>query len=388
MKRKDKFRKRPVHKRRHIMPRAGSIAGSLIADAEWSKPKLHLISYDGDKFVEEDVETVEEISDYKNRSGVLWLDVDGLGDIDIVGQIGKIFGIHQLALEDILFSEHRPKVDQFGESLFVVLRTVEVSPKFEADQLSVIMLKNCVLTFHQTVAPKCLEPVRQRLRDRLGLIRDAGSDFLLYTIIDCVIDEFFPILEQYGEQLEDLEDEIIDDPTRDSVARMHNMKRDLLSMRRVMWPTREVVNSILRDSESLLAQETATHMRDCYDHTVQVIDFIETYRELAADLMDVYLSSLSNKMNEVMRVLTIITTVFVPPTFIAGIYGMNFKPEVSKYNMPELTWKYGYEYALSLMAGLAILTIGMLWWRGWLGALIPKGHRDQAPPPQPDNPAN
>jgi magnesium transporter len=373
MKRNDKFKKRSRAKRRRMMPHGSGIAGVRTADEHTSKPALHLISYDANDIVDTAIESPDELDRFITDKRVAWIDVQGLGDTEVIGKLCKRFGIHQLILEDILFGEQRPKAEQYGDRLFVVLRNVKRAQNLETDQLSILMIKNCIITLHESAA-EYLEPLKQRVRENLGGIREAGADYLLYAIIDAVIDEMFPILERYGDEFEDLEDEIIDSPSRETVGNIHAIKRDLLSLRRVMWPTREVINSLIRDSKSSFAEETLTHLRDCYDHSVQIIDFIETYRELGADLMDVYLSSLSNKMNEVMKVLTIITTMFVPPGLIAAIYGMNFKTEVSPYNMPELSWRYGYIYALVLMAVVSLTVLAFLWWKGWLEALSP--HRN------------
>ena len=219
--------------------------------------------------------------------------------------------------------------------------------------------------------------VRARLRKGQSRLREAKTDYLMYALLDAVIDNYFPVLEEYGEQLERLEQALLAHPTPDSILRIHDIKRALLTLRRVIWPQREALNSLLRDEIPFLTPETHLHLRDCYDHTVQLIDLIETYRELSSDLTDVYLSSISNRTNEIMRVLTVIATLFTPLTFIAGIYGMNFNTDVSPWNMPELKWYWGYPFALMVMALVALTQLEFFWRRGWIGVpkLLQRGAR-------------
>jgi magnesium transporter len=208
--------------------------------------------------------------------------------------------------------------------------------------------------------------VREHIRNTRGQIREAGADYLAYALLDAMVDSYFPILEEYGERLETLEDAIITRPDHHTVARIHAAKRDLLTLRRAIWPQRETFNTLLRDVIPLITDETRLHLRDCYDHTVRLIDLVETYRELGSDLMDVYLSSVSNRTNEIMRVLTVIATIFIPLTFIAGVYGMNFDPDTSPWNMPELNWYWGYPFALTLMTTVIVGQLVFFWRRGWL----------------------
>ena len=350
----------------HLPP--GSAPGTLISAPDAVTTTIHVIAYGPDGVVENQLAEAAQIRQYIGKWPVVWVNVEGLGSTELVKEVGEIFNIHHLALEDVLNVHERAKIERYSDDLFLVMHMMEYKEHLEAEQLSVFSGKHFVVTFQEGPIDT-LDPARERIRKGQGHIRKLGSDYLVYSIIDSVLDNYFPILEAYGEMLDKLEDDIISKPSHEVVAHVHAVKRELLTLRRAVWPLREAINTLIRDMEVTFSQETRIHLHDCYDHAVRIIDFIETYRELAADLMDVYLSSLSNRMNEVMKVLTIITTLFVPPTLIAGIYGMNFNTEISPYNMPELNWFFGYPFALGLMLLLTLGVIGLLWYKGWLGAL-------------------
>jgi magnesium transporter len=347
----------------HLPP--GTAPGTLIPAPDAVQSKIDIIAYGPEGIVEEQIEDPDEVKKYIGKWPVVWVNVEGLGSADVVRKIGEIFSIHNLALEDVLNVHERAKIERFGDELFLVMHMMEVNDHLESEQMSVFSGKHFVVTFQEGPIDT-LEPARERIRRGQGHIRQLGSDYLLYSIIDSVLDNYFPILEIYAEQLDKLEDEIISKPTTEVAGNVHLVKRELLTLRRSVWPLREAINSLIRDSEGSFSEETRIHLR--------IIDFIETYRELSADLMDVYLSSLSTRMNEVMKVLTIITTLFVPPTLIAGIYGMNFNTELSRYNMPELNWYYGYPFALILMLVVSLGVIALLWYKGWLPALGKRGN--------------
>ncbi len=350
----------------HLPP--GSAPGTLISAPDAVKSTIDVIAYGPEGFVEKDLSDASEIKQYIGKWPVVWVNVEGLGSAEVVKTIGEIFTIHHLALEDVLNVHERAKIERYDDDLFLVMHMMELKDHLESEQLSVFSGKHFVVTFQEGPIDT-LDPARDRIRRGQGRIRQLGSDYLVYSIIDSVLDNYFPILEVYGETLDSLEDDVINRPSTEVVGNVHMVKRELLTLRRAVWPLREAINALIRDSEVTFSEETRIHLRDCYDHAVRIIDFIETYRELAADLMDVYLSSLSNRMNEVMKVLTIITTLFVPPTLIAGIYGMNFNTEVSRYNMPELNWYYGYPFSLLLMFLLTFCVVLLLWYKGWLGVL-------------------
>jgi magnesium transporter len=307
---------------------------------------------------------LEKIKPFLKKNNVVWVNVEGLGDAETIRQIGDMFGIHQLALEDVMTGHQRAKLEQYGDNYFLIAHMLELREFLLTEQICTYIGHGFIVTF-QDGPLDCFEKVRERIRKKAGRIRSNGADYLAYALLDSIIDCYFPVLEKYGERLEDIEDEIIERCDRSTISKVHEVKRDLLTMRRAIWPLREAISSLLRDPSKLFAPETLIFMRDCADHTVQISDFIETFRELGADLMDVYLSNVSNRLGENMKLLTIITTICAPPTVVAAIYGMNFNPDVSKWNMPELNWEFGYPFALSLMVVLTILTSFILWSQGW-----------------------
>jgi magnesium transporter len=295
-----------------------------------------------------------------------WIHVQGRPDAETLIALGKTFGLHSLVLEDILNSGQRPKVESYEDQLFVVMGLPQrQDDAFNVAQASLILLRNFVISF--TDAPG--DPftiVRDRLRDAQGHLRRSGADFLLYSLMDVVIDDGFPTLEQLGERLEEVEDALLALPTRETLAEIHRLKRQLLVLRRIMWPHREILNALQRDMHPLLTADTRLYLRDCYDHTVQIMELLETYREMATEMLDVYLSSASNRLNEIMRVLTMIATIFIPLTFLVGVYGMNFGMNgKSPWAMPELDWYYGYP---GLWIVMIIIAVGMLLYfkrKGW-----------------------
>jgi magnesium transporter len=344
-----------------------TIPGSVEAIQGAPPPVITVVAYSPLELVEKEIQDPKEIETLLQKYPVTWVNVDGLGDVDKIKEIGQIFQIHNLALEDVMTFRQRAKVELYGEQYYIVAHMLKwIDEEIKVEQLNIFLGKNFVVTF-QDGPIDCMDPARERIRKGTGHLRGSGPDYLAYSLLDTVIDSYFPILENYGESLEELEEQIIDKPTRQVIGKIHKIKRDLLILRRSIWPLREAINSLLRDSPKAFTHDTLIHLRDCYDHAVQILDFIETYRELSADLMDVYLSSISNRMNEVMKVLTIITTLCVPPTLVAGIYGMNFDYNASPYNMPELKWFWGYPFALLLMMLIAVSTLLIMWAKGWLG---------------------
>jgi magnesium transporter len=349
------------------------VPGTVVTDPEAPHPDIRLFAYGPDQLVERQGLSPHDIRECLDQWPVLWVDVEGLGHADTIQALGDIFGLHRLALEDVVNVHQRPKIEEYGEYHYIVARMATLSEQLETEQLSLFLGKNFVLTFQEGRPGDCLEPVRERIRQKRGRIRDAGIDYLVYAILDAVVDCYFPLLEEYGERLEAIEDEIVEHPSHASVPRVHGIRRDLLTLRRAVWPQRETFSTLLREETPLVSSETRLYLRDCYDHTSQLIDLIETYRELGADLTDIYLSSIGNRTNEIMRVLTVIATIFIPLTFIAGVYGMNFNPGASPWNMPELNWFWGYPLALVLMSAVAIGQLIFFRTRGWLGS--PKGMR-------------
>ena len=300
------------------------------------------------------------------RHAVTWINVDGLADIALIEAVGKLFNIHQLALEDVINVHQRPKVEEFDEHLFIVTRMLSEPSAKETEQVSMFLGKGFVVAFQERPGD-VFEPVRQRLRRGSGQIRKLEADYLAYALLDAVIDGYFPALELRGEEVEHLEGLVVSKPREKLIGLIHETKRDLLELRRAVWPQREMLSALMRQEGTFIEERTKVYLRDCYDHIIQLIDIIETYRKVCSGLVETYLSSLSNRMNEIMKVLTIMATVFIPLSFIAGLYGMNFDTKVSPWNMPELGWRYGYPFALGLMLAVAGGLLWSFWRRGWIG---------------------
>lgn len=328
--------------------------------------EFQLISYGADETLERDDIDHATLSAARENFPVNWINVDGLSDQGAIRNLGEEFDLHGLALEDVTDVYQRPKADDYESLLFVVLRVPTKSTRLRTEQLSLFVGDNFVLTFQESPGD-WFDPVRDRIGDPRSRLRANGPDFLAYTLIDAVIDSFFPILEDLGEQLEDLEQDIMEDPRHEHIPLIHSIRRDMLVVRRAVWPLRELINGLLRDDHPNIDVKTQVFLRDCYDHTVQLMDMVDTNREIIGGLIDMHLSAVSNRMNEVMKVLTIIATIFMPLSFIASLYGMNFDPAKSPWNMPELDWRYGYPFVIAVMASVAG---GMLIYfrrKGWLG---------------------
>lgn len=343
--------------------------GTIIADPAMPKPRIRAILYGPDSLEELEIARVEQIAPLRGKAPVLWLNIDGLGDADTITKIGELFNLHKLALEDVVNTYQRAKVEPYDDHLFIVIREAEMPgdpPTLETDQISLFLGADFVITF-QEKAGDAFEPLRDRLRKNIGRTRHSGTDYLAYALIDAAIDAFYPVLERIGEQMEDLEDETIERVNRRTVQKIHSVKRDLLTLRRAIWPAREAVAVLVRDDLPHISPGFRVYFRDCYDHLVQLIDTVETHRETGSDLMDIYLSSASNRLNEVMKVLTIISTIFMPLAFITGLYGMNFNTEASRFNMPELSWRFGYFYALGLMVLVVLAMLVFFRRKGWIG---------------------
>lgn len=346
----------------------GSLPGTLSIEEDAPVPTILLIDYSANRATRLQVPSPEICAPYLGRESVSWVDVQGLGSEDILLRLGKVFGLHPLVLEDIVNVPQRPKVEEHDNQLLIIARMVvprDGGRGFFSEQVSFILGQRYLLTVQEEPEFDTFNPVRDRIRTAKGIIRKHGADYLAYALLDTIIDGFFPVLEDYGEQIEALEDEVVVRPTHQTLEKIYALKRELLQLRRLIWPQREAINCLIRDGGNLISEEVRIHLRDCYDHVAQVLDMVETYRELATSLMDVYLSSVSNRMNEVMKLLTMISTIFIPLTFIAGIYGMNFNPEASPLNMPELNAYYGYPLCLALMVAIATSLVYYFWKRRW-----------------------
>lgn len=308
-------------------------------------PRLTIISYDSDGFEEKEITDMADLDAAFQKDKINWINVQGLGDIQLIEALGKKFQLHPLALEDVLNTAHRPKMENHGSHLFIISAMVYFHTPQEiiAEQISLFVGENFVLTLQEESGEDLFERIRERIRSGHGNLRHAQSDYLAYCILDAVVDNNYPILETIGDGLAEIEELLLEKPSRETLRKLYEVKRLLLQVRRVIWPHREVFGSLLRDESGLIQPGTHLFLRDCYDHITQLIDMVESYRDLGAGLMDVYISSVGIRTNEIMRVLTLVSTFFIPLTFLAGVYGMNFDLD-SPYNMPELKWKFGYLY--------------------------------------------
>ena len=346
----------------------GTPPATLVAKpkAGSGRPVLTLIQYDGDSIFEEEFDTFEGLMRRFDPSKINWINVDDLSDVELLRKLGDTFNIHPLALEDVLNTTQRPKVEQYADQFFIVSEMIYgVDGRVALEQLSVFLGKSYVLTIQEESEHDVFEQVRSRLRAGRGYARKMQADYLAYALLDATVDQFYPILETLGESVEKIEAELLRKPSRETLRRLYETKRLLLQLRRTAWPQREIFNTLIRDDSGLVSKETQIFLRDCYDHTTQIIDILESYRDLAAGLMDIYLSSLSFRTNEIMRVLTVISSIFIPLTFLAGVYGMNFNTE-HPWNMPELNWPFGYLLCLGAMACIAAGMILFFKRKNWL----------------------
>ena len=352
-------------KRHHEL--AGTAPGTLKAPdrKQVDTITIEVIRYNEHDFEEITLERIEDCFDCRRPDHVTWLNINGLHDLDLIRKIGDHFGLHPLALEDILNLAQRPKVEEYDDHLFMVFKMIKKESPELAEQVSLFLAEGLVITF-QEIKGDVFEPVRQRLRSGKNRIRKEGPDYLAYALLDQAVDELYPILERYSEKIDNLEEMMMDKPGRYQLEAAHRMKRELLAFKRIIWPERELVNTLLRSDLDLIQEETKVYLRDVYDHCIQIVDVTETYRDMTMDLVDLYLSSVSNNMNEVMKVLTVIATIFIPITFIAGLYGMNFNPKAGPFNMPELNWALGYPFALGLMAVIVGLMLYYFKRKNWL----------------------
>jgi len=312
-------------------------------------PRTLLLDYDASRLEEIALATPAQCAEARERPSTTWIHVSGHPEVEQLRELGTALGLHPLALEDVLNTGQRPKCERFDGQLFVIVSLpVAAGGTIRTEQVSLFLSGNFIVSFHEG-SFDTFEPVRKRLRDGVGNLRARKADALLYALLDLVIDHGFPVLEQLGEQIEALESEILRTAERENLKTLHRLKRGLLMLRRMLWPQREVLNALLTEQQSLISESTRIYLRDCYDHTIQIMDLLETYRDMTASMLDVYLSSVSNRLNETMRVLTVIATIFIPPTFLASVYGMNFDRAAGPWSMPELGSPYGYPVTLAVM---------------------------------------
>jgi magnesium transporter len=347
----------------------GTLPGTIIIDENAEQPKIILIDYNQENFIRTEINSPEECAAYLDQESVSWVDVQGLGNRDIIQRLGVVFELHPLVLEDVVNMGERPKIEDYDDQLVIISRMVvpnKLNGCFFNEQVSLVLGKHYLLTIQEEPEYDCFDGVRARIDKGKGNIRKQGADYLAYSLLDAIIDGFFPVLELYGERIQELEEEVIFKPTPQTLQEIYRIRRELLQLRRAIWPQRDAINLLIRDGSKLISEEVRIYLRDCYDHAVQVIDMVETYRELASGLMEVYISAVGNKMNEIMKLLTLVSTIFIPLTFIVGIYGMNFNTEKSPFNMPELNAYWGYPICLLVMAIIAVSLLFFFWRKGWL----------------------
>lgn len=349
---------------------AAAAPGTLVPNTEAQPTRVHVIAYSRDGIREFDARP-GDLSEIESRrpDEVTWIDVQGLRDLSLIQKIGETLGLHPLLVADAVNVGQRPKVEDYGDVLFVVVRLAQREPEqgFAWEQMAIAIGPGFVATFQET-SGDCLDALRERLRQGRQSLRTHGAGFLGCMIVDGVVDGYFPALEGVGEELEKLEDQIISCPTRSALHEIYSLKRELMSMRRATWPLREALSHLMRDGHPLLEEDVRPYLRDAADHVIQIVDIIETYRELAASFIDVYLSTLSNRTNQVMRLLTVISSIFIPLTFLAGVYGMNFDRSHPE-NMPELGWEHGYALFWTISLLLASGMLFAFWRLGWLSGI-------------------
>jgi len=344
--------------------KAGLPPGTLvhIGEQKVEQVRITYLDYNEQNFQEKQAESIDECFPFKDTQTVSWINVDGIHEVGVIESIGRHFDLHPLILEDILNTTQRPKFEDYDGHIFVVLkmlRCVDNGQFVQSEQVSVILGPNFVISFQENVGD-VFEPVRDRIRKAKGRIRKMGPDYLAYALLDAIVDGYFSVLETIGERIESLDEDLVNEPTDKTLRQIHLLKRELISLRKSTWPLRELINTMQRSDSALITESTEIYLRDVYDHTIQVIDTVESYRDIVASMLDLYLSSLSNRMNAVMKVLTIIATIFIPLTFVAGIYGMNFK------HMPELEWRWGYPAVLLIMIAIAVGMIAYFKKKKWL----------------------
>ena len=344
--------------RKHV---PGTAPATLVPRGD-KEPVISFIQYDADGFEEQRVASIDAVFACRDTDKISWINIEGLGDIEVLQELGVHFGLHPLALEDVLHVGQRPKVEAYADHLFFVGQIPYLidSGRIEFEQISIFFSGNFLISIQDDPDKDVFEPLRERLRKGRGFARTRGHDYLAYAMLDAIVDHFFPVLEPLGEDIEDLEDELLEHPTRECLVKLHELKRLLLQLRRNAWPMREVISALSRDESGLVAHETTIFLRDCYDHTIQIMDVIESYRDLTSGMLDIYLSTLGMRTNEIMRVLTVVSTIFIPLTFIAGVYGMNFE------FMPELKSHYGYPLCIATMLTAAIGMLAAFRYKKWI----------------------
>jgi magnesium transporter len=343
--------------------KTGLPPGSLIhiGEKRADKAKINLIEYDESRLEEKEIHSLSGLKPSSDRKTVTWVNIDGLQDVSLLEQMGEVFGLHPLILEDILNTHQRPKLEDHGDYLYVVLKRFrpDGNSRLVREQVSLVLGPNYLISL-QEMEGDLLNPVRERLRNDRCRLRRGGADDLAHALLDGIVDGYFSVLDGVAEQIEAIEEELMSRPSQKTLQSIQTFKREMILLRKAVWPLREVVGSLSRSDSPLIRESSAIYFRDVSDHTVQVIDTIETYREMLSGMLDIYLSAVSNRMNEIMKVLTVIATIFMPLTFLAGVYGMNFR------YMPELEWPWGYFALWGVMIFIAALMLIFFRRKKWL----------------------
>ena len=344
--------------------KAGMPPGSLvhIGDTPADAVSIELIKYDQETFQEQIFSTVDDCLPHLDNSGITWVNVEGVHNVDIIRHLGDQYSLHPLVLEDIVNTVQRPKIEDYDRYLFIVVRMLRprVDGGFTSEQLSIILGPGHVFTFQEGIQGDVFDTLRERIRNGKGKIRGMGADYLVYALIDAIVDSYFTVLEDLGERIVNLEEELALAPDKATLIEINSIKKEIIFLRKAVWPLREAVSFLERGDSPLLSPSTRLYFRDVYDHTVQVIDTVETYRDLLSGMLDLYLSSISNRTNEIMKFLTVIGTIFMPLTFLVGVYGMNFK------HLPELEWHNGYFILWGVMLAMAAIMIIYFRRKRWL----------------------
>jgi magnesium transporter len=350
--------------RRKAQP--GLVPGTIQPEPASPPSTIEVICYGPDGIEETTITHPRQLEALMEKWPVTWVNVDGFGDGTAIRQLGEFLGLHRLALEDVVNLHQRPKIDDYNDYLFIVAQMMKANDQEPPEQLSIFLGRNFVATFSSRPDGDCFDPVRERIRKSKGRLRNAAPDYLAYALLDTLVDVYFPVLERLSDRIDAIELNVDRNQSHAVMADIHDIRSDLLVVRRAIWPLRDALNTIVRETHELIAQETRVYLRDCYDHTVQIIDLAELYRDLCGDLRDFIISLVSQRTNEIMRVLTVIATIFMPLSFVAGFYGMNFDPGASPLNMPELKWYFGYPFAILLMLAIASSQLYFFKRKGWL----------------------
>jgi magnesium transporter len=350
--------------RHKLSKKAGMPPGTLHPNGEprTGPVRITVIDYDADHVEERKVEAIEECYPYRDTATVTWINIDGLANTEVIEKIGRHFSIHPLILEYLLNTDQRPKMEDLEDYLYLNLKMLmlpEGSREIKVEHVSLIIGKNYLISFQEDIGD-VFDPVRERIRKEGGRVRKSGPDYLAYALIDNIVDNYFVVMEKIEEWVESLEEELVVNATRESLQKINRLKKDMIFLRKAVWPLREMILALERMESPLIRQDTRIYLRDVYDHAIQVIDTLETFRDMVSGMIDIYLSSLSFKMNEIMKVLTLIATIFIPLTFVAGVYGMNFR------NMPELGWEFGYYAVWGIMITIVVIMLVYFRKRQWI----------------------